>query len=380
MKKNNAPRALAFFGLWLAVLLPLSAQNGGGETGPGYDYAGRAIVSILPFTGDAEAAEAFHQAVNQAVEDLQKYSPRPLSAGAVEAAGLRIPTDMPPSRELVPAARYALTGGVYPGTYQNQYYLQLWLWDMATSSMIYSDDLVYQDIEKGLVALPGLVEWLFEHIIEVPPPAEAPPEAAREEKLLNLGIISGLSQRWYTAPDETTPGAHALVYEGGLAASVRLHPRVSLRGEVLFTFDHLVFRGVTDTIPGEGYAPVLASEKYRFASLTFPFTIKARFKPGGLLVEPFAGIYAFLPLGEGVYENRPAGDRQSFSLSVIPLGYTLGFDLAIPWGDGVFFAGLRYGEDFDTLTMRDGVEYKRRMVSISAGYSLSFITIHKQGD
>jgi TolB-like protein len=133
----------------------------------GYDSDGRAIVSILPFVGEQKAAVTFNQAAAAAVAGLLDYSPRIISEKTVEAAGVRIPTDMPPVRELVPGARFAVTGGVYPGSYEGQHYLylQLWLWDMSDSTFIYTDDLVYQDTETGLEDLPDLVEWLFSHIV-----------------------------------------------------------------------------------------------------------------------------------------------------------------------------------------------------------------------
>jgi hypothetical protein len=124
------------------------------------------IVAILPFAGDESQAAVFHQATAGAVANLRNYSPRIVSGTSVEAVGVRVPTDMPPRRELVPGARFALTGGVYPGNLPGEYYLQLWLWNMAHPSLIYTDDLVYKHIDEGLKSLPGLVEWLFAHIIE----------------------------------------------------------------------------------------------------------------------------------------------------------------------------------------------------------------------
>jgi hypothetical protein len=276
--------------------------------------------------------------------------------------------------------RYALTGGVYPGGREGEYYLQLWLWDMTNSTMIYTDDLVYQHIDEGLESLPGLVEWLFSHIIEVTVESEAPPEKVWEDKLLNVGVRSGVSQRWYAAPDETVSGAQGLVYEGGVFMSVFLNPLLYIQGEVNFTFDNLVFRGITDIVPGEGYDPVLANKKYSSYSLTFPIILKANFKPGKFRLAPFAGIYAFLPLGKVSYRMSPTGGEGSFSQSVsAPLGYTLGFELAAPWGPGIFLADIRYGGDFDALAIGDGADiaYKRRMLSISLGYAFGFISLKK---
>jgi hypothetical protein len=380
MDKNRIKNLFVFFGLWLVVLFPLSAQSGsgpGGENREGYDYDGKAIVSILPFIGEEEAAATFNTAVNQAVTDLQKYSRRAVSIGAVQAAGVRIPTDMPPVRELVPGARYALTGGVYPGNYENEYYLQLWLWDIPNSTMIYTDDLVYRNIDEGLEALPGLVEWLFSHIVEVTIETGPPPEKAKD-KLINVGIRSGVSQRWYTASGETAPGAHALNFEGGLFVSVRLNSLFSVQAEADFTFDNLVYRGITDVMPGENYDPVLVNKKYTSYSLMFPLVFKVNLNHGNFRFAPFAGIYAFLPLGEVSYEMNPLEEKDSFSQSVtVPLGYTLGFEIAVPYGPGTFLAGIRYGEDLDTITIADSadISYKRRMLSISVGYAFGFISL-----
>jgi hypothetical protein len=375
MNKNGIKSWIVFFGLWFVVLFPLSAQNSAG-----YDYDGKAVVSILPFIGEEKEAAAFNQAVGKAVADLQKYSPRPVSTGAVEAAGVRIPTDMPPVRELASGARYALTGGVYPGSYEGEYYFQLWLWNMANSTMIYTDDLVYQNIDQGLESLPGLVEWLFSHIVEVTVETEAPPEKVWEDKLINAGIRSGVSQRWYTASGEIVPGAHALNFEGGLFVSVRLNSLFSFQAEADFTFDNLVYRGITDVDPGEDYDPVLVNKRYMSYSLMFPFVVKANLRRGNFLISPLAGIYAFFPLGEVSYEANPLGEKDSFSQSVsVPLGYTLGLEIAAPWGPGTILAGIRYGEDFDTLTIDAGgdISYKRRMLSITVGYAFGFIAIKK---
>jgi hypothetical protein len=367
-----------FFCLWLAVLFSphLYAQAGSGQ---GYDYEDKAIVAILPFIGEQEAAEVFNRTVTDAVAGLQKYSPRNVSRGTVEAAGVRIPTDMPPIRELAPGARFALTGGVYPGNYADESYLQLWLWDMYNSSMIYTDDLVYADINKGLESLPGLVEWLFSHITLSPVESESAVKKGWEEKLIGVGIRSGISQRWYREPDKFAPGAHALNFEGGLFVSVFLNPLLSLQGELNFTFDNLVYRGIDDTGGTGQYVPVLVNEKYTAYSLMFPVIMKVNFRPGNFRLAPFGGIYAFFPLGEASYRKKPAGEGDSFSWSAAaPLGFILGLEGAMKLGPGLLLADLRCGGDFGVINIHDAdTAYSRGIISVTLGYAFGFINTKK---
>jgi hypothetical protein len=376
MNKKTINTGIAFFCLSLMVLFPpaLAAQNGPG-TG-GYDNEGKAIVAVLPFTGEEEPAAVLNQAAMAAVADLQKYSPRSVSIATVEAAGVRVPTDMPPVRELVPGVRFALTGGVYPGNYSDEYYLQLWLWDMATSSMIYTDDLVYEHIDEGLSALPGLVEWLFSHITVVSGESEPPPENIWEEKLITVGVRSGVSQHWYTDPEESAPGAHALNFEGGLFVSFYLNSLLSFQTELNFTFDNLVYRGIDDITD-----PFLTRIKYTTYSLTFPFIVKANFRLGNFRLAPLAGIYAFLPLGNAVFQKKPKGEGDAFSWSAdAPLGFTAGAEAAMKLGPGILIGDIRYAGDFGTTTIHDDEDtaYRRGALSFTLGYAFGFIDVRKR--
>jgi hypothetical protein len=369
MNKKTVAPGFVFFGLLLMFLFSsrLSAQSG--QAVYGYDENGKAITAILPFSGEAEPAETFDEAVAEAVVNLQKYSPRIVSRETVSAAGVRIPTDMPPIRELVPGARFALTGGVYPGNY-----LQLWLWDMASSSMIYSDDLVYEDLDEGLESLPGLVEWLFSHITEVP--GENAPAAGKdwEEQVITAGVRSGVSQRWYTEPEQYTSSAYSLNFEGDLFISVRLNSLLSLQAEFDFNVDQLVYRGIDD-IGGVGeYIPALVNEKYTSYSLMFPVLFKVNFRPGNFRLAPFGGIYAFIPLGSASYRKNSVEDSFSWS-SPAPLGYILGLEGAMKLGPGLLLADIRYGEDFGAIAIQNdtGTAYRRGILSLTLGYAFGFI-------
>jgi hypothetical protein len=377
LRLQNRKSGLAVcFGLFLLALLPpsLSAQNV--PVREGYDYDGKAITALLPFIGEEEAAAVFNEAVARSVADLGKYNCRIVTAKTVEAAGVRIPTDMPPERELVPGVRYALTGGVYPGNNEGEYYLQLWLWDMADSVFIYSDDLVYRNIEEGLETLPALVEYLFSHIIEKP--AEAEPETEKEwdDKMINIGFRSGVSRHWYTEPEETAPGAYSLNYEGGLFIAVRLNSLISIQAEADFIWDDLVYRGITNVSGTAAYTPVLVNTRHRSFSLLFPLLFKLNFRPGNFRIAPYGGLFAFVPLGKTLYRGNPGEEKDAFSWSAsVPLGFSAGFEAAAKFGPGMILVDIRYSGDFGKITIHDAAEtsYKRGMLSFTIGYAFGFI-------
>jgi hypothetical protein len=384
-------RITVCFSLLVMALFPLNiyAQNVPGREG--YDYDGKAIVALLPFIGEEEAAARFNESTAQAVGALQKYSPREVSRETVDAAGVRIPTDMPPVRELAPGARFALTGGVYPGNDENQDYLQLWLWDMNSSTMIYTDDLVYLDIDQGLENLPGLVEWLFSHITERTVESEPEEEKEWDDKIINTGIRSGVSGHLYKTPEETAPGAYSLMYEGGVFIAVRLNSLISLQAEANFIWDDLVYRGIDDANQGvPPYVPVSANERRRSFSLLFPLLVKLNFRPGSFRIAPYGGIFAYVPLSKSTYHRYPGGEEDSFSWSAaVPLGFSAGFEVARKLGPGMILADIRYSGDFTDITVHDGgltpstqqsgrdTSYKRSMLSVTIGYAFGFIDIKK---
>ncbi|MDR2444701.1 MAG: hypothetical protein LBD44_02020 [Spirochaetaceae bacterium] len=376
-------RIAVCFGLLLPLLFPYSLPAQNFPAREGYDYEGKAVTALLPFIGDEESAAAFNRAVAQAVANLAKYSCRVVTAETVGAAGVKIPTDMPPVRELIPGARYAITGGVYPGSYEGEYYLQLWLWDVTGSTMIYTDDLVYRNIEAGLEDLPGLVDWLFSHIVERTVVAEPEVKKAWDDKLIYAGLRSGASSHWYTAPEEIVPGAHSLNYEGGIFISARFNSLISLQAEIDFIWDDLVYRGIKNTSSGghgTTYSPVLENERYRSFSLLFPVLFKLNFRPGIFRLAPYGGLFAVAPLGKTLYRANPVEEEDSFSRSnPTPLGLTVGFEIATRLGPGIILADIRYSGDFGKTTINNAAEtsYKRGMASFTLGYALGFIDIKK---
>jgi hypothetical protein len=349
------------------------------ENRVGLDYEGRAIVAVLPLTGtEPEMVRRFHEGTIEAVAALGKYNPRDVHI----PAGGEIPTDMPPVPSLVPGVRYALTGGVYPGSSPGEYYLQLWLWDMAGSTMIYTDDLVYDDIDGAMESLPGLVEWLFSHIRMAL--IETPPSPAWLDPLFMLGVRAGLSSRWYADPDEISPGASAVNPEGAVSGALRLSPLLSFQLELLFTQDTVAYRGL-DLV---STPPAMETKAYKNLSLTIPLLLKANFKAGLFRISPLAGFYLVLPLGQSRYLVNDEGPKESPSWSLsIPMGFTLGIEGARQYGSGRIFTGLRYGIDFGSTTINhvlvpgngEKTQYQRQYISLYLGYEFGFYDGKKLG-
>jgi hypothetical protein len=337
-------------------------------------------VAVLPLAGEhTEMANRFRGAIVDATAALGKYYPWAVDNSLFRIAGLEIPTDMPPRPDLIPGARYALSGGVYMGIRTGEYYLQLWLWDMNGPTMIYTDDLVYSDIEEAMVSLPGLVEWLFSHIHEQVIQVVLPP--VKPDPFIALGLKAGPSQRWYTEPAEVSPGAHALTFEGGIWGSLRLNSLLSLQLELLFSQDNLVYRGLDNVgLDSQGNdIYVMAHEKFSSYSLMFPLVFKLNFRPGLFRVSPMAGIYAAVPLGKARY-TRSGGGSVSYPWSFsVPIGITVGVEGARKYGPGFILAGIRYSRDFGDVKIRDrrNVKYDRDMLSLYLGYEFGFLDRNK---
>ncbi|MDR1565720.1 MAG: outer membrane beta-barrel protein [Treponema sp.] len=356
----------------------LFAQALPAENSQGLDYEGKAIVAVLPLEGtETEMAQRFHEGTMAAVSALGNYSPRDVYI----PPGGEIPTDMPPVRSLVPGVRYALTGGVYPGSSAGEYYLQLWLWDMSGSTMIYTDDLVYDDIDGALESLSGLVEWLFSHIHIV---IIEPPEADTwQDPFFMAGVRAGLSPRWYVNPDEKSSGASALGFEGGFSGALRLTGLLSFQLEILLADDTLVYRDLLLTSD----PPLIVTEKFSSLVLTLPLLLKANFRAGLFRLSPLAGFYLALPLGKSHYRINNEQDKESYSWSFsLPLGFTMGFEGAVQYGSGRIFTGLRYSVDFGAASINDAVtldgkevQYRRHSFSLYLGYEFGFYDGKKLG-
>ncbi|MDR2185695.1 MAG: outer membrane beta-barrel protein [Treponema sp.] len=374
-RKNKLPgkrsRSLAGAGLLVLFLFLGSIPAFGQAGGWGFDDEGKALVAVLPLAGAetaemAEMVRRLYLGTVEAVAALGNYNPRQIQLETVFASEPKIPTDLPPHPDLTAGARYALTGGVYPGGIDGEFYLQLWLWDMAGSMMIYTDDLIYEKTDNALQTLPGLVEWLFSHIHAVS--SETPGILSPWDPLFMVGLRAGLSQRWYTDSNGRSPGAWALLPEGSVYAALRLNSLFTLQLELLFGADAVVYRGLNLT----GGTYFLANKKFTSYSLMIPLLLKVNFRTGPVILSPLAGLYGVLPLGKTRFKTN-TGDEASYKYSYsLPLGFTAGFEAAIKYGPGRLSAGLRYAVDFGEAIIDNDLRYRRHILSLYLGYEFGF--------
>jgi hypothetical protein len=376
--RNRSPAAA---GLFVLALLLVSVSAFGQAEDRGLDGEGKALVAVLPLAAPPAAPETpenveglrlLYQGTVEAVAALGNYSPRQIQLETVYASEPNIPTDLPPHADNTAGARYALTGGVYFGDIDGEFYLQLWLWDMAGSTMIYTDDLIFEKLDDALQTLPGLVEWLFSHIHTASAETAPPPW----DPLFMAGLRAGLSQRWYTEQDNRSPNAWALLPEGSIYAALRLNSRFTLQLELLFSADMVVYRGLDLT----GGTYFLANKKYTSYSLMIPLLIKANFRAGPVILSPLAGLYGIVPLGKAQLKTNTGETPSSYSYShSLPLGFTAGLEAAVKYGPGRLAAGLRYAVDFGEAAIDHDVRYRRHILSLYLGYEFGFFNGKKLG-
>jgi hypothetical protein len=371
------PRNKAVFGIIVLIFLPALgfAQTLAAASG-GTDREEKFMVAVFPLAGqEVEMNRRFYQGTLDAVVALEKYHPQIIEAERVYQEDEKIPTDIPPRQSISGDARYALTGGLYPGRETGEFYLQLWLWDMRDSTMIYTDDLIFEDINEALESVPGLVEWLFSHIHEEL--IEAPETEKIDDPLLMIGLRVGFSPRWYTNSGEQSAGAWALRLEGGISGAFRLSSWSALELGVLFTGDTQVHRGSNEY---DEFDIV----KFSSVSLMIPLVFKLKFQAGPVRISPLTGIYGILPLGKARYETNRGNQKQEAAYSIsLPLGLTGGIQAAVKAGPGRIFADLRYAGDFGEVTIdmddqgKNYNNYYRYMVSISLGYEFGFFDTNR---
>jgi hypothetical protein len=117
-------------------------------------------VALFPFDGDAKAVNSwFERAVLTNIEEIGDV-PVQRQGGNSGETGYLAPDEPPPL--LLAGERYAMTGATYPDL--GEYHLQLWLWDLEEPALIYTDELVSEEVTDSSEFVALLVQWLFSHL------------------------------------------------------------------------------------------------------------------------------------------------------------------------------------------------------------------------
>jgi hypothetical protein len=210
---------------------------------------------------------------------------------------------------------------------------------------------------------------------EDPAAQEAGEMARYYNHWLYLGAKAGPSLRFYT-PSGNTPytggDAQGFSIEAGIFAVLQVLPRLSVQGEMVFTWD----RAASWDYSGPSTQQIdRYTRDYSSFSLSFPLTVKWNFYPGRFRLSPFAGIYALVPLGKMEWNSSLAQTKEKLSYSFSPpLGFLGGLTAGFKMGPGMIVADLRYTIDFGEPKFRDIAleSYRRSMFSLCLGYEWAF--------
>jgi hypothetical protein len=354
-------------------------------------------VALIPFWGgDKAVIDQLGELLHLTLENEGLYRPE-----IVDMTNL--PEDVPeggfppyvcPSPSLTKTAPYALTGELIFDDESSLYHLRLYLWEMANTRLVFTDESTGRDRGEFEIYLPSLLEWLFSWL-DTPregggewydysdPSLSEQPETGSwpEEKWLYLGLRVGPSVRFY-ARKTANPFAENNVYNflnitAGLQATYQFLPFLGVQMEALFTSDYAPYSAIDSTTNASTNITTIKvdSDPFISYSLMFPLALKYTYRQSRLFASALAGIYLSLPLGD--MQNKTLGGRFGYSMN-LPLGYTVGINVGTKLGPGSLFLDLRWAADIGETQKDSGdLIYKRSMVTISIGYELGFFTKKK---
>jgi hypothetical protein len=359
-----------------------------------------ADVAVMTFVGDDLALSAMlHDATVNEVRGIDGYNPQLVSTQEFpETVGF--PPDEPPAPNYLGNSRYVLTGEFYIDLDEEMQHFQLWLWRSNDGSLVYTDELVAEDIDEAMSYMPALVTWIFSRIpeerrvtvvernsqVEVITDSSGRQYEVNDDPLnrwMYIGVRGGGSFRFYTLPklvqDYSSNFTQGFSYEVALQFGFRFLSFMSIQAEAIFTQDRAPFRGPIFQMSNDEIRYIYYTDSYNSKSLMFPVTLKFPLAFDPYIVTPFGGVYLALPLGQMNLEtSNSSGTTGDFPYGLtMGLGITMGVDLGVRLGPGVLFLDLRYGGDLGetVIQMNDGTtrSYKRAMLSFSIGYELALL-------
>jgi hypothetical protein len=340
----------------------------------------------MTFLGDDLAISArFQDKVIDEIAAVGGYNTHRVDAGEFPES-LSLSPDYPPDAAFLGDARYSMTGEYYVDMDDLQHF-QLWLWT-RNGALIYTDEMVFEDMEEAESYLPPMISWILSHIAEEfvtvtevllgnqedAEGAGAEETASGRKRLfvgeLNLGFRGGGAYNSYgsqiSANGYEAGESQGFSGEGAVTLEFRIFRFLSIRAEAVFTHD--TFKAVKMT-PRPGQY-VRSTDHYKAMSLMFPFLVKMPIEIGEFTVSPFGGGYFVMPVGKMTLifdDSGRAGASYPYAVSP-PFGFILGVEGAYNLGPGAIFADLRFGRDIGTTMIQQGIQYSRSRLSLSLGY------------
>ncbi|MDR2403268.1 MAG: outer membrane beta-barrel protein [Spirochaetaceae bacterium] len=383
-------------------------------------------VSVMTFVGDDLAISAqLHDAVIREVGTLGNYEIQAVSE--VDFPEQRsLPPDEPPNPWYLGNSRFVLTGEFYIDIDEEMQHFQLWLWRSQDGSLVYTDELVAEDLDEAMSYMPALVSWVFSRIpqeqrvtvverqqgLDLKVQLEnternitttdsnstgsadnTKNEESRSEQLtdplnrwLYIGARFGGSIRFYGLPkvvkDYSSNYTQGFSFEVAVQVGFRFLSFLSVQGEIIYTQDNAPFRGPMFVMTNEEIRYIYFTDNYTSSSLMIPIVVKFHVNKSPFIISPFGGVYWAIPLGLLKFETTKEGEasqQYEYNLSSA-LGIAVGLDAGLRLGPGILFVDVRYAFDLGKtmIAMEDGREYTRSMLSFSLGYELALLNKKKR--
>jgi hypothetical protein len=374
-------------------------------------------VAVMTFVGDDLAISAqLHDAVINEVQTIGNYQIHQVSETEFPEQRT-LPPDEPPNPWYLGDSRYVLTGEFYIDMDEEMQHFQLWLWRSQDGSLVYTDELVAEDLDEAIGYMPPLVSWVFSRIPQeqritfverqqgvdinvnredttntTDSPGDAASEPAKDQpgdplnRWLYLGARFGGSFRFYGLPkvvaDYSSNYTQGFTFEAAAQIGFRFLPFLSVQGELIFTQDNAPFRGPRFIYTDQEIRYIYFTDNYVSSSLMIPVLLKFHINKSPFIISPFGGVYWAIPLGLLKFETTREGvASQEYEYTLTgALGITVGINAGLRLGPGILFIDLRYGFDLGktVIYMETAREYTRSMLSFSLGYELALINKKKR--
>jgi len=273
------------------------------------------------------------------------------------------------------------------------WHLRLYLWEMADTRLVFSDELTGYDREEIAVGLPGMLDWLFSWLKRGGRGSGGDGSEGDTSNLYGgkqVFITTAMPLQWiyvggrfgasplrmqdspkYAGITETPKYGEIDRYVGSYYETLNAALTFSL---AIFPESIPFFsRFVVQAEAAVNYDLEPKSEKDKtksFSIMTLTPTALLKFqiyRYGSMLFSTFAGAYTPFNFSPDVIQYG----------SLFPIGWTAGLSFGgkldpIP---GIFSIDIRYSSDeFNTFVIASDEAFRRKAVTISVSYEFGFIT------